>query len=1190
MKTFALLSGLALLVMLAMPTHVAAQATVSTGSIQGTILDPNGASVPAAKITITNKGTGQKITPVVTSAGEFNSGPIAPGDYVLRVEAAGFKVVEKAITVQIGQISSGNVTLEIGSEKTVITVEASAVSVNPEQATIQGVVTAMQIDNLPINGRNFLDLAGLEPGVQIQDGGNFDPTKNGFSSISFGGRFGRTARIEVDGLDISDETVGTTTQNVPLNSIKEFQVSQSSLDLATELTSSGTVNITTRSGSNTLHGDGFYNFRDDGTSAKLGNPAAVFTRKQYGADLGGPLIKDKLFLFGSWERTTQDLLASISVPAPFQVLSGSFNGPFRDQELLGRLDYSVTSNVRAFFKFAFEQNRNVADFLPGTYQPFANVDYTPNYAGGLDFSTGSFTHSIRGGYFKFRNGITDGVTGTTITNPAPNLALAIGNVSTSCLSGGDLFCSGPNILAPQKTYQSNKQFKYDGSKIIRTHIIRYGFGYNRILGGGFASFFGIAPAVRAAFSPASVAAALAGPFPALSASDPNGKADNPLNYAVTRIDLGNGQGCFTEIPEFGQNCGGQFDTRIQWYLGDSWKVRQNLTFSYGLRYNRDTGRSDADLKAPVDALNQFQAGLGNPVRQPNNNYGGSVGLAWAPGASRKTVIRAGTGIYYENGVFNNVLFDRPGRLPTGLFNQVATQVCQSGSVTLPNGTVVTSINGKDIATQICGNPIGSVANDIAALQKLYQNATVAAGPQANGAFFGAFNSTIRTGSMFAPNFRTPYSFQLNVGVQRELRPGTVLSVDYLRNVGLHTLLGIDVNHVGDARFLDRAGALGAISATNNSFGCTTATTAAAINCAIGAGATIADYAGNGLTTGNLGGGGGDPSGAGAVAFPGINPNFGNILLLEPIGRSVYNAMQVTLKSDVKSPVRYVKHINGQISYSLSRLNSQAQDVDFINSALDFNHPGKFIGPGSLDRTHQLSGGLIAGLPGGFNLNFIGHWFTALPQTITFSTPGNPEDVFNFDTTGDGQLAGVGIAPVPGSNIGSFGRGITAGNLNAFLQNYSTTFGNQLTPAGQALVSAGLFTSAQLQALCAITPSLNPINGCDAKLPSLLLTPAPAGQVGNDAFFTFDVRLGWGVKPVRSWDRFRVEPQVAIFNLFNRTNFNGPTSLLSGTLDGSQGSINGTTRAGRTPFQIGLGSGVFAIGARRSIEFGIKTSF
>jgi hypothetical protein len=208
-----------------------AQAGISTGSIQGTILDPNGATVGGAKVTITSKGTGAKVVLDLTGSGTYNSGPLVPGEYVVRVEATGFRAIEQILTVQVGNITPGTMTLELGSGSTVITVEGSAVSVNTEQTTIQGVVTSEQIENLPINGRNFLDLAQLEPGVQIQDGGNFDPTKKGFSSISFGGRFGRTARIEVDGLDISDETVGTTTQNIGVNSIKEFQVSQSSLDL-----------------------------------------------------------------------------------------------------------------------------------------------------------------------------------------------------------------------------------------------------------------------------------------------------------------------------------------------------------------------------------------------------------------------------------------------------------------------------------------------------------------------------------------------------------------------------------------------------------------------------------------------------------------------------------------------------------------------------------------------------------------------------------------------------------------------------------------------------------------------------------------------------------------------------------------------------------------------------------------------
>src|SRR5437870_5425925 len=300
-----------------------AQAGISTGTIQGTILDPNGASVAGAKVTITSKSTGAKTSPEVTSSGTYNSGPLAPGDYVVRVEASGFKALEQTVSVQVGNITPGTVTLEIGSESAVVTVEGTALAVNTEQTTNQGVVTSTQIENLPINGRNFLDLAQLEPGVQIQDGGNFDPTKKGFSSISFGGRSGRTARIEVDGLDISDETVGTTTQNLPLSSIQEFNINQSSLDLSTELTSSGSVNILTRSGANDIHGQLYYYGRSNQTSARIAPKPLDFGRRQYGGNFGGWFVKDKLFYFLDAERTTQTLLSPVTLIDPFTALSGS---------------------------------------------------------------------------------------------------------------------------------------------------------------------------------------------------------------------------------------------------------------------------------------------------------------------------------------------------------------------------------------------------------------------------------------------------------------------------------------------------------------------------------------------------------------------------------------------------------------------------------------------------------------------------------------------------------------------------------------------------------------------------------------------------------------------------------------------------------------------------------------------------
>jgi hypothetical protein len=129
------------------------------------------------------------------------------------------------ITVRVDQTANGNATLVVGDSSETVDVSASDLQVNTIQATVQGVLTSTQIANLPVNGRNFLDLAQLEPGVQIQDGQNFDPTKADYSSISFGGRFGRTARIEVDGADVSDETVGTTTTDIPSSAIQEFQIS-----------------------------------------------------------------------------------------------------------------------------------------------------------------------------------------------------------------------------------------------------------------------------------------------------------------------------------------------------------------------------------------------------------------------------------------------------------------------------------------------------------------------------------------------------------------------------------------------------------------------------------------------------------------------------------------------------------------------------------------------------------------------------------------------------------------------------------------------------------------------------------------------------------------------------------------------------------------------------------------------------
>jgi hypothetical protein len=1163
-----------LAVLLSLSTLLFSQSTSSTGSIQGIVVDQTGAVVSGAKVRITRIATGQVVNVTSTSAGTYTSGALTPGDYVVHVEAPGFKTAELPLNVQVGVTTAGSVRLPVGETSQVVEVVAGDIQVNTEQVTVQGVLTSQQIENLPINGRNFLDLAQLEPGVQIQDGGNFDPTKNGFSSISFGGRFGRTARIEVDGLDISDETVGTTTQNIPEGAIQEFQIEQSSLDLSTELTSSGAVNVTTKSGTNAYHGEGYYYFRDQSLNANLpGASSNYFQRNQFGGSAGGPIIHNKLFFFVSAERTKQDLLDPVLPSGPFQALTGSFDSPFREVEVVGRLDWQINSRFKFFYRFSFDQNRSVLAIIPNSFQPFANNNHTPVQAFGLDFNTGGFTHSIRFGYTKFRNQITDAVGGSPIFNPAPNLELAIGSDPTCLTSGADFFCSGPGFLAPQQTYQSNIQTKYDGSKAIGAHIVRYGGGYNHIFGGGFASFLALAPAVGAGVGDCA-AACLALP----------GGASNPLNYPANSVTLSNGQGFSSEIPAFGFPAGGIGpDNRILLYMGDSWKVKRNLTLTYGLRYVHDTGRTDSDLGA-IPALQQFGAGLGNRVNQPNLNFGPQVGIAWDPWHGGKTVLRGGLGLFYENAVWNNVLFDRPARLPSGLF-LIDQTVCSNGTggkFNLPNGQTQNW-------APICGQPIGQVANQIAAMQAQYQAATLAAGPATNSAFIGnaLADGLDATGTdLFAPKYVSPRSVQMNFGIQHEMRKGMVLTIDYLRNIETHSLLAIDTNHVGDARFLDKTNAIAAINQTLANCGVSGAN---AINLAIGncpnnpvtgapgynQGATMADFATNGLDSGySLCSGAPCP----AAAFPGVNPNLGTNQMLSPSGRAVYNALQMSLKHHSSQPFKRISNLDSQISYSYSKYVAPAVDNDFINIATDFNDPLHYIGPNGLDRRHQISIGTTMDLPHSFRLGLITHYYSPLPVTLTLPPTGNPGGIFVTDLTGDGTGDGSfasngGTGDVlPGTNIGSFGRNVKASNLNSVITAYNQNFVGQPTPAGQMLISNGLFTLGQLQALGGVQQ---------------LVPLAPANEADMRWLKANDVSLSWIYKVK---ERFEIHPGVSFFNVMNYANFDGPSNPLSGVLSGTPGSVNGTSGQQPNSNRLGLGSGVFALGAPRSIEFSLKVAF
>jgi hypothetical protein len=1183
-----------LLLLLAVGTTLLAQTTVSQGSIQGTITDPSGAVVGGATISITHKATGQVISTVSTNSGTFNSGGLIPGDYTLRVEAKGFRTAERAFAVQVGVTSSGNMKLEVGEASQVVEVQASSIQVNTEQSTVQGVITGDQIDKLPVDGRNFLDLAQLEPGVQIQDGQVFDPTKAGYSSISINGVSGRTPRIELDGVDISDETVGTTTQNVGMSSIQEFNISRSNLDLSTELTSAGAVNVTTRSGTNDIHGQAFYNFRgrDAGTASFPGGQVGYYQRNNFGGRVGGPIIKDKLFFFIDGERMKQDGLLPIVVPAPFNSLTGGFLSPFRDSEVTGKLDWQATKDVHVFYRYTYNWNKSEANF-GYDYQVYANRDNTPSHAAGVDWNKGSWSHSIRFGYLKFHNLIGDSTQGASFFNPIPEAEILVADLGVQL--------SGPNFLAPQQTFQSNKQIKYDGSKVYGSHIFRFGIGFNDINGGGFASFFGIAPL----------------DFTASSTCTTPGDV---TTCALLQSVLGNGQGFFTEKPNFGFPGGGQLDHRFQWYVGDSWKMKPNFTLTYGLRYNRDTGRSDSDLTsipcsvvaaaiAPCTGntplLDQFGPGLGAPIKQPNTQFGPQIGFAWDPTKKGKTVIRAGAGIYYENSIFNNTLFDRPAKLAKGLFFQNSTLSCgggPAGSTSFPipgaPGGVVTSINGVDLATGVCGQPLSISGPLVFDLQKEYQAAVKAQGPTSNPSFVGntlEISTPIQGLAAFDPNFRNARSYQFNVGMQHEIWKGGVLTADYIRNVSTRFMLAIDQNHVGDARFLDTAAASTAIANTLAACGATSIDGAIAACPGLHAtgGATINDFAGNGLDSGNAFGGG--PAALSGAAFGGINRNVGSGTFEVPEGRSTYNALQMSYKQQLASPMPEISSMDLTIAYTLSRFMNDAggalSDQNFSAPALDFNNPSYFTGPSPLDRTDAFKFGLTMEVAHhGPRLSVIGNFGTAHPSTPFLQAANGGAaagvtsggEIFRTDLTGDGTVQDIfpTAAGQAAGKLGQFGRSVSTTQLANLINSWNSTTAGTLTPAGLALVGAGLFTSQQLEALGAVKP---------------YVIPPPPGAVGNGIFREVSTTLAW---PIKLTERFSIEPSFSAFNVFNLANFGIENGFLTNSVTpfapGSTapaGNVNGTSSGStRESLRIGTGSGVFSLGAPRQVEWGIRLNF
>lgn len=771
------LRALALCLLLLLGATPLLRAQDSNGALRGRVQDSTAARVPHAKVLALAVGTSLSRSAATNRRGDFLIPGLPPGAYRVTVSAKGFAPATSTVNVTIAGVSTLSVTLRPRAARQTVNVHALPSSIteqriNTTSAVNGGVVTSRDLATFPLPSRSFANIAYLVPGTEPVEPS--DPTKARITAVSTGGSSGLNNELSVDGADDSDDWIGGFLQNFSPDDIQEFAVRTSNEPADTGWTTAGSIVITTRHGTNHWHGDAAFYLRAAALNARfpienpatscingvcVHNPKQPFSRQNYIATLGGPVVRNKLWFFASFENVHEN--ASIAY-SPASTLQFNALSQIASQGLIaGVPSIPVPANVPIPFRdylgslrFDWKQSSRSHWFLRASQDSY--LTHNALVEQGTLPSTGLITHNnywnaVIGNTFTFSpNWIGNLVLASSLLhltqtrNSHLGFALAFPFSSTALtVSGfetfGDNQFATPITFFPTLRNQEKYQFRYDLTHAAGNHTPKFGidFIHEPVLGGAFAS--NPEQIIQYPYNPicyvnphGADCGGITTPLPFYFV--PPGSQCNPAPTAASGITCTytpGGNGSFSQDIQ-----------RLALYAEDSWHVVPRLTFNYGLRYQATFGLFQASGRNQLQnaAFTTLQA-LHIPLvphapQDDRHQLAPRLGFAWSLDRSQKTVFRAGFGLFYDD-------------------------LAQNGWA-----TAFQAVNHSNATTGPC---------------------TLTGGP-GNYALTGSGclqGGAAATGNLIGAHYKTPYAIHITAGIEHQISRQWLLSATYLHEQGNH---------------------------------------------------------------------------------------------------------------------------------------------------------------------------------------------------------------------------------------------------------------------------------------------------------------------------------------------------------------------------------------------------------------------